>query len=362
VDVSFLALTASSGLAGLAADARDFLVSIRFAHADLLWLFLVLPFLGLLNRWAASRRKTSIGSIGRPAAVAGQLTHPFSRGRWLGLSYPLAWSALILGLAGPRWGKSEESGIAVGRDVVIVMDLSRSMLARDMANAAEPTRWQAARAAALDLLAGIATRGGHRVAILVFAAHSKMMCPLTTDYDHARAVLTDLDGQFPPPEIRPGTAEMISGTRIGEALRAAVAVHDQRFPGYQDVILISDGDAPADDREWVRGSDEARKARIPVQVVGVGSPFEDYVLTFGEELAPTRLREEPLQRIAVETSGHYLSAHRGLPQLGEFFRSQLEPLPGRAVTDEVLPLMKERYSWFLAPGLGLFVFGWLRGR
>jgi Ca-activated chloride channel homolog len=362
VTVSVLASPLSSGLAGLAADVRGFLEAIRFTHPGVLWLLLVLPLLGLLNRWAASRRRAAIGRIGRPAAVAGQLTHPISRRHWLGLSYPLAWIALILGLAGPRWGKSDETGIAVGRDVAIVVDLSRSMQAPDMASAAAPVRWQAARAAALDLLNGIATRGGHRVAIVVFAAHPKVMCPLTTDYDHVRAVLSDLDGQYPPPEIRPGGLEVISGTRIGEALRAAVGSFDQQFAGYQDVILISDGDDPADDREWVHGSDEARRARIPVHTVGVGNPLEDYILTFGEELAPTRLREEPLQRIAAETGGRYIAARRDVPQLGEFFRAHLEQLPGRAVSEEALPLPKERYAWFLAAALALFLIGWIRGR
>jgi Ca-activated chloride channel family protein len=356
------AMTIPSGLAGLAADLREFLAAIRFARPEALWLLFLLPLLGLLNRWAAIQRRAAIAHIGRPAAVAGQLTHPILRRRWLGLAYPLAWIALILGLAGPRWGKSDETGIAVGRDVVIVVDLSRSMQAPDMADPSAPTRWQAARTGALDLLAGIAQRGGHRVAIVVFAAYPKVMCPLTTDYDHVRAVLTDLDGQYPPPEIRPGATEVISGTRIGAALRAAVAAHDQRFPGYQDVVLISDGDDPADDREWVRGSDEARKAQIPVHTVGVGNHLEDFILTFGEELAPTRLREEPLQRIAAETRGRYIAARRDLPQLGEFFRSHLEPLPARAVSDEALPVPRERYPWFLAPALGLFLIGWIRGR
>jgi Ca-activated chloride channel homolog len=354
--------TTSSGLAGLTADLREFIAAVRFAHADLLWLLLLLPLLGLMNRWAARRRRAVITRVGRPAAIAGQLTHPVARHRWLGLAYPLAWVALVLGLAGARWGKSDETGIAVGRDLVIVIDLSRSMQAPDMADPAAPTRWQAARAGALDLLAGVAQRGGHRVAVVVFAAHPKVLCPLTTDYDHIRAVIGDLDGNYAPPEIRPRAAEEISGTRIGAALKAAVEAHDLRFPGYQDIVLISDGDDPADDKEWLRGSDEARKAQIPVQTVGVGDPFEDYILTFGEELAPTRLREEPLKQIAAETRGQYVAARRDVPRLADFFRANLEPLPGRSVSDEALPLPKERYPWFLAPALALFGIGWMRGR
>jgi Ca-activated chloride channel family protein len=357
-----LLFTTASGLAGLAADVREFLAAVRFARPELLWLVLLLPALGLVNRWAAKRRRAAVARIGRPAAVAGQLTHPVPRRRWLGLAYPLAWVALVLGLAGPRWGKSGETGVAVGRDLVILIDLSRSMLADDMADPATRTRWRAARAGARDLLDGVARRGGHRVAVVVFAAHPKVLCPLTTDYDHVRAVIDDLDGEYPPHEIRPGPPDVISGTRVGEALKAAVAAHDNRFPGYQDIVLISDGDDPADDKEWVRGADEARKAEIPVHTVGVGNPDADAFLTFGEELVPTRLREEPLMQIAAETRGRYVAARTQTPQLGEFFRTQLEPLPSRHVSDESIPLPKERYPWFLGPALALFLVGWLRGR
>jgi Ca-activated chloride channel family protein len=362
VKLRMLLFTTPSGLAGLAADLREFLSVLRFARPGLLWLLLLLPLFGLLNRWAMRRRRAAAARVGRPAAVAGQLTHPVARRRWLGLAYPLAWVALVLGLAGPRWGKSDETGIAVGRDLVIVIDLSRSMQASDMADPAALTRWQAARAGALDLLAGVARRGGHRVAVVVFAAHPKLLCPLTTDYDHVRAVIDDLDGQFPPPEIRPGPGETTSGTRIGEAIKTAVAAHDKRVPGYQDIVLISDGDDPADDKEWVRGADEARKAEIPVHAVGVGGLDQDFILTFGEELAPTRLRVEPLKQIAAETRGRYIGANRDVPQLAEFFRAQLEPLPSREVSDEALPLPKERYPWFLALALALFLIGWIRGR
>ncbi len=357
-----LLFTASSGLAGVAADIREFLAAVRFARPDVLWLLLLLPVLGLVNRWAARRRRAAVACIGRPAAVAGQLTHPVPRRRWLGLAYPIGWIALILGLSGPRWGKSDETGVAVGRDLVVVIDLSRSMLADDMSDSAVRTRWQAARAGALDLLDGVARRGGHRVAVVVFAAHPKLLCPLTTDYDHVRAVLDDIDGDYPPPEVRPGPADVISGTRIGEALKTAVEAHDKRFPGFQDIVLFSDGDDPADDREWVRGADEARKADIPVHAVGVGNPDVDAFLTFGEELVPTRLQEEPLKQIAAETRGRYIAARTTTPQIGEFFRSHLEPLPSRYVSDESIPLPKERYPWFLAPALALLLVGWIRGK
>jgi Ca-activated chloride channel family protein len=282
------------------------------------------------------------------------------------MAYSFAWTLLVLGLAGPRWGKSDEAGVAVGRDLVIVIDLSRTMLADDMSDPQARTRWEAARAGALDLLQAIARRGGHRVAVVVFAARPKLACPLTTDYEHVRAVLEELDGEYPPPEIRPGAdPNVTSGTRLGSALIAAVQAHDERFPGSQDIVLISDGDDPGDDREWARGSSAARAANIPVHTVGVGSPTNPSILTLGRdmpELVSTQLQEEPLKQIAAETRGHYAPARRDTPTLGEFFRTRVEPNPSREVSDDRIPQPKERYPWFLAPALALFLVGWIRGR
>src|SRR4051794_25913226 len=140
------------------------------------------------------RGRPGWGTGGR-AGVAGWQTHPPRRRRLLGLAYPLAWTALILGLAGPRWGLSDETGVAVGRDVVVVLDLSRSMLADDTAG---PARWQSAKAGVLDLLDAAARRGGHRGGLVGFAAKPKLVCPLTTDYRHLPAKVGELGGGNPP--------------------------------------------------------------------------------------------------------------------------------------------------------------------
>lgn len=354
----------SSGFAGFLTDAREFVAAVRLGRSDALWLLLLLPLLGLLNRWAARRRKRAVATIGRPAAVAGQLTHPRPRQKWLGLAYPLAWLLLVFGIAGPRWGQSDEPGVAVGRDLVIVIDLSRTMLASDMSDPQVKTRWEAARAGALDLLRAVARRGGHRVAVIVFAAQPKVLCPLTTDYEHVRTVLEDIDGEYPPPEIRPGAdPEAPSGTRIGAALVAAVKAHDHEFAGSQDIVLISDGDDPANDAEWISGASAAAAAKIPVHTVGVGSlaPPTPVVIA-NEPLFSTSLQEKPLEQIKSETGGQYVAARRDTPALGEFFRTRVEPNPSRVYTGDQVPQLKERYAWFLAPALVLFLVGWVRGK
>lgn len=355
-------------------DAREFLSSVRFARPALLWLTL-LPVAVAVVRWAAGRRRRArVAALGRPGSVAALHARP-RRGAWLaGVAMFFAWALLVLGVAGPRWGKGEDGGVAVGRDVVIVLDVSRSTWAEDMASAAAPERWQAAVAGAQDLVAAARRAGGHRVGVVIFAARPKVLVPLTTDYDHVRLKLAELDARTPPPEVRPADDAAGSGTRIGAALAAAVDAHDPRFPGYQDIVLITDADDPAGDEEWRRGVAAARKANIPVHVVGVGDPArESFILKGGEPLeapgpggapAPiqTRLHEDVAQAIAAEGRGAYLPARREVPRLGEFFRTRIEPFPTKELSDDLLPQPRERYAWFLGPAAALLVLAWLQRR
>lgn len=420
----------SSGLTGLTTDAREFLAAMRFARPGALWLLLLLPLLGLLDRWMTARRVRAVSAIGRPAAVTGQFTHPRPKRKWFGIAYPIAWLLLVLGVAGPQWGKSDEPGVAVGRDVVIVIDLSRTMLAEDalpplkgwrvpdldpleedvaraqrtgnkeLVNATvgrlkeaerekrKPERWRAARDGALDLVDAAAKRGGHRVAVVIFAARPKLLCPLTTDYDYVRALLEDLNGEHRPLEIRMADPDAPSGTRIGSALQAAVAAHDhellpgddgrKRYAGAQDIVLISDGDDPdASKEEWVNGANAARTARIPIHAAGVGNPNQVAVVEIKREppLTPlqfrTILQEKPLKEIARATDDstpdpnadrHYIPAQRGGPPLGKYFTDHIEPMSTREHIGDQVPQRKEQYVWFLAPALALFGVGWVRGR
>ena len=360
-----------TGLHAFWADARQFLTAVRFARPGLLWLSLVPAVLSVVAYLAARRRRNALARVGRPAAVFGLLTR-HARPGWLGrLALFLAWTLLVLGAAGPRWGRGDDDGVAVGRDVVIALDLSRSMLAADMSG--PPERWQAAVAGAQDLVESLRARGGHRAAVVVFAAKPRLLVPLTTDYDHLQAKLAELDAVHLPPELRPDEGAK-SGTRVGAALAAAVEAHDPRFPGYQDVILISDGDDPAGDSEWVTGVSAARQASIPVHAVGVGDPdrgssifVSGRLLEFaGEDGVPspvqTRLREDVLKSIAEDGRGFYLPARREVPRLGEFFRAKIEPNPSRELTDDALPQPKDRSAWFLGLGLLCLAIGWIRER
>lgn len=338
-------------------------VSLSFA-APYALLLLVLPFaLALIFWYGSQRRRSLLSRFGLPEALAALSSLSPRRRQWSRLLLFGGVACLAVVVAGPRWGKGDP-GVVSGRDLVILLDLSKSMLADDMSGPAgeREQRWQAAQAGIHDLVESIRQRGGHRIGLVVFAAKPWIVCPLTGDYDQFLMRLDEFSPKAPPPEVNPNMGEpFVSGTRIGAGIAEAVKAHDPRFPGYQDILLISDGDDPASDRdaEIEAGLRLAREAQIPIYTVGVGDPKEVSVVDFLDERHASQLVEEPLQEIARQTRGEYLPAHRHKPNLTEFFRTRIEPRPSREVPDDALPQPRDRALWFLLPAIVFLLAAWV---
>jgi Ca-activated chloride channel family protein len=327
-----------------------------------LWLLTILPALALLGASASGRRRRALLLFnGRPALelLAKPLWRKGKGWNWrhalLALCFSGGATALILGVAGPRWGEERGPTLAPGHDLVAVLDLSRSMLARDVPGPTSTSRLGQAVEALNDLGNKVEKRGGHRLALVVFAARARVVCPLTQDYDHFREALSQLDPFDPLLDISP-TPNSASGTRIGEGLQKAVELlHDSPLPGYQSVLLISDGDDPGGDEEWRSGASIAKGEKIPVHTVGVGDPeraspipIPGYGnLQFHGEIITTRLQEKPLQEIAHRTGGTYTPGRTKALPLGDLLQA------GREFGEDILPVYRLRYAWFYAVALAL---------
>ena len=349
----------------------EFFAGVRLTHPAAFALFAVPLTLALLA-WRQRRRgQRRLDAVGQSVAVFALRTRPRRGRRGAVALAALAWLALSVGVAGPTWGVGDPDGVAVGRDVVVVIDLSRSMLAAD---AAGPARWRAAVDGAAELVESLRGRG-HRVGLVAFAARPKLLAPLTTDTNHLVTLLAELDALRPPAEVRPAPgAPSASGTRIGAALRAAVEAHDPRFVGAQDILLLSDGEDPADDREWLTGVSAARQARVPVHAVGFGDPAHDSpILVAGRLLeatdangvrdpVQTRLREDVLTEIASATGGHYGPARQEAPRLAEFFRERVESDATRELADDATPQPRDRSGPFFALSALCLLAAWLWAR
>ena len=254
----------------------------------------------VLSSFRAASAHSLIARIGPPGVIAGQVERP--AGRWRSaVGWTLGLALLAVGAAGPHWGLGPPPPTAPGRDIVVVLDLSRSMLAQD----ALPSRLGKAKDALREFADAVQSRGGHRLALVAFAGEAAVICPLTHDYDH-------FPGQARGSVGRPaanGTCAYGSGGSVRHA--------DRRWPAAsgrsarpavsrrQEILLLSDGDDPADDEEWRTGLAAAREAGVPVDVVGIGDPNADSPiptetgrLTFHGTEVRTRLHEAPLREIA----------------------------------------------------------------
>lgn len=336
-----------------------------FARPSFLGLIVFVLVAGFISILAARQRRRRLEQLGRPESVLVLSTlNPKQRRRSRVLLF-IGLTLLSVGIAGPRWGKGGNEGVVVGRDLVIVLDFSRSMTLRDMSDPQHAERWQAAQQGLRDLIAVAQQQGGHRLGIVVFAAKPFLICPLTSDYEHVRARLDEFNPHAPPPEIRPDPDEPVTtGTAIGAALQQAVTAHDPRFPGYQDIVLVSDGSGPEIEAESEFGIRLAAERQIPVHVVGVGNPNTLSDLIFGMddnlEFAQSKLEEGNLKEIARRTKGEYYPARQEVPALGNWFRQVLEPRPSRELSDDALPQPRDRAIWFLLAGCLCIVLAWVR--
>jgi Ca-activated chloride channel family protein len=334
-----------------------------FANPWALLLLSVLPPLGLLGLLALRRRRRALSRLGNLIALQVLTARHGNRGVLRGLCVFAGLFVLIVGVAGPQWGRDYEQTVVSGRDLIVLLDLSRSMLAED----ALPSRQERAKKALRELTYAFQRRGGHRLALVVFAARARIICPLTHDYDHFRLALAQQDAAAPSPDLRPRPAGPTSGTRIGAGLKMAVQAHRSGSsgpPGPGMILLLSDGDDPARDEEWRAGALLAQKNRLPVFSIGVGDPRpkEPVKIPLGDDFVrhndvpvKTRLEEKPLKEIARLTDGTYVRAGTNVLDLATVFRDWIEPQALRSRSGEVIPSYVQRYPWFF--GAALFLFG-----
>jgi Ca-activated chloride channel homolog len=346
----------SSGVSSAWAEVRAFLSGVTLARPWVIWLLVGTSVLFLLLR--AVQRRTSRRLLG--FGKLSLLRIRFGRTRWwTRFLMSLGLTTIIIGLAGPRWGTKATKTVGRGRDVVLVMDISRSMRVRDLETT--KSRFDSAVDGATAWLDAVRSRSGHRVAVVVFASRPLLWVPMTADLNYVKAKLADLDAEVPPSGTRPTTDEPRSGTRIGAGLALAVEQHEAIFSGAQDIVLFTDADDPEEDREWTVGINRARTANIPVHVVGVGDPAQATPLLLpdiNDELISTKLFEDVAQTIAREGRGEYLPARRKPVELAKFYSEIIEPRGQRQLIDDTLTEKNDRSPWFYAAAVVCFGIGW----
>lgn len=264
-----------------------------FLEPRILWLLLVLPVLVLAAIWSGRRRMLRMESFAE-RRTWGVISPDVSTQRRFhkGLLLMAALALSIVAAARPYWGTKERELKRRGIDLLVALDVSRSMLATDM----PPSRLETARALVRELVNSFP---GHRVGLLPFAGDGFVQCPLTADYGVFLDMLRDAD---------PRTIAT-QGTDIAIAIETAANAFRRAGQGSRVLLLITDGEDHSG--RSVEAAREAAKAGIVVYAVGIGS--EQGALLRDERGAVmedesgvkvvSRLGAQTLRDIARETGG-----------------------------------------------------------
>ena len=321
-------------------------------------MFLVLvaavPLAGLFWAFLRARREKSLDRLVAPS-LRGRLM-PAGVNLW-GLQAWLVLAGLFLCLfaaSRPQWGKTTEKTVERSRNVVVAIDVSRSMLAEDV----RPNRLERAKADVADLIDALE---GDRCALVAFRRTGVVVCPLTTDHGYLRSALEQLS-----PESAPR-----GETDLGSAIRASLGALDPAADDHNAIIMISDG---GDLRgEALANAELAKKRGVPIFTVGIGDPKRGAPLPAADgrgeqkflgEVVKVRLEEKALKAIADASKGRYVplaTAGTAETTLGAIYRRFLRQVAAKEQNEEA-ERAAERYQLFLVPGLCLLLAGAMLSR
>jgi Ca-activated chloride channel family protein len=267
----------------------------RFANPEFLWLLFALPLLAF-DFWR--RRKQLVTEVQfsslqpfetAPKSMRERLRHMPAAIRFFGLAL------LIVALARPQSVSSRENVTTEGIDIVMVLDVSGSMLAEDFS----PNRLEAAKQVASDFIDG---RTNDRIGLVIFSGESFTQCPLTTDYPVLKNLLR---------EVKNGM--IVDGTAIGLALANGVNRLKESKAKSKVMILLTDGVNNRGEIDPLTAAKIAATYNVRVYTVGVGAQGQaPYPIQtpFGirRQMIPVDLDEKTLAAIAEMTGGKYYRA------------------------------------------------------
>lgn len=321
----------------------------RFAEPNFLWALFSLPLFLLLFVYAYHRRKklaARFASISMFPKIATSLS-PFRRAIKASLLL-LGIAFLILALARPQWGRQMEHIERKGLDIVLMQDVSLSMLAEDV----KPNRLVRSRH---EISAFLDTLSGDRVGLVAFSGEAQTMVPLTLDYGTVQLVLRDLE---------PGW--LMPGTDLSAAIDKGLQMFRRsKVPSkYAVMVLMSDGEEQ--DAKAVEKAKEAAEAGIRIYTVGIGSkegvpipePSKNGEVAYHKDrfgnIVTTHLEESTLQEIANITGARYFYASPGEFQLQKVL-SEIQNMEKRDTSSDQVENYQDRYQIFLAIAALLFL-------
>ena len=309
------------------------------------WYLLILAILPLIFIYKSflSRSKDGSFRISSKSIISEKMIRKgVYKKRLLSFIQYLSMFLIILGLSRPRMIESlQEKNIEI-IDIVLVIDISSSMLATDF----QPNRLEVVKKTAKDF---INQRKGDRLGILVFAGESFIQCPLTIDNEVLLSLMSEIKV----------AQQSYDGTAIGMAIANATNRLRNSDAKSKVMILLSDGSNNAGELDPNTAADLAKQFGIKIYTIGAGTN-QDVSFIPGRGYIRNEIDEETLKAIAKQTGCQYFRA-TNTEGLKEIY-STINALERTEVEIKVFTQYRELYGWLFIPALALGLGGNLLGR
>lgn len=317
----------------------------NIAYLNALWV--LVPITLLFGYYMYSRRR-ALQLFGKELLI-NQLSPNKSTGRHLlkFFLYAFAFVCLVIAWANPQVGTKYERVKREGVDVFIALDVSKSMLAKDVV----PARMPKAKQLVSDLIDGLTN---DRIGLIVFAGNAYLQMPLTVDYFAGKMYLKNIDANMIPQQ----------GTAIGDAVKLAMNSFNQEEEKHKALVIISDGENHEGDA--IDAIEEAADAGVKVFTIGVGSeagapiPINkqgDLKKDTDGNTVLTRLNEDMMRKMAAEGNGNYYNISE--QSVSERLINAIGSMEGKTLDEKVISDYKDHFPLFLGIAFGLLLLEFL---
>lgn len=255
------------------------------------------------------------------------------------VAFVVALLALIIALVNPKIGTKMETVKREGIDIVFAMDVSKSMLAEDVA----PNRLDKSKQIVSQIINQL---GSDRIGIVAYAGSAFPVLPITSDYSVAKMFLQSMN------------TEMVSsqGTSLDDAIRLAITYFDEKSKTSKLLVLISDGEDHSDDAQ--AAAEEANKAGLKIITISIGTekgatiPLKSNGVVQGfqkdnnNEVVITKMNRASLEAIAKATKGGYVNGNNTKEVL-EYIKATLDKIQKTEFEATEMADFQSQFQWFL---------------
>ncbi|KAA3632940.1 MAG: VWA domain-containing protein [Calditrichaeota bacterium] len=321
----------------------------RFAEPFNFLLLILVLFFGIFLFWAIARKKKLLNLFGDlPLIMKNAPYISFIRQRTKALLLIVGLVFIVFALARLQFGTHLEKVKREGLDIVVALDVSNSMLVRDM----KPDRLTKAK----QQLQGIIDRlQGDRIGLVAFAGNAFTQCPLTLDYSSARLLLRSLNTE----------SVSIQGTNLTDAIETSSKMFDKETKKYKILLLLTDGEDHSENVETAAAL--AREQGIKIYTVGIGNPNGEpipivdrnniqvgYKKDKNGEVIVSKLHDDILKEISMKTGGKYYHATAGEIELDAIF-DEISNLEKKELEGSLVTRYDDRFQWPLLIALFFIV-------